>query len=104
MTEAYDASDKKQIGEKKNKQRLAIEAEANRLSFMMNSEIGRAFMHDLLTKAHVFQSSFSPDSERVTCFREGERNIGLRYFAKIQEGYLDKYMLMVEEFQKREGK
>ena len=95
--EPYDSGDKTHVETKKTKRQLETDAECNRLRFIMSDSKGRAFMYDLLTEAHIFRPSFNPDSERVTCFKEGERNVGLRYLGRIQTDFLDEYNLMLKE-------
>lgn len=50
-----------------------------------NTEPGRRVLWDLLTRCHIFQSSFKPGApSEVTAFREGERNVGLQIMAMMQ--------------------
>ena len=100
----YDAGDKVHVETKKTKRQLETDAELNRLRFIMSDSKGRAFMHELLKEAHIFQPSFHADNERMTCFREGERNVGLKLLGKLQISFLDEYTLMLKEHQERTTK
>jgi len=93
----YDSGNKIHVETKRTKRQLATDAERNRLSYIMLDPKGRAFMYELLTEAHIFRPSFNPESERVTCFKEGERNVGLRYLGRIQSDFLEEYNLMLVE-------
>ncbi len=55
----------------------------------------RRFVWWLLECTHVFRTSFTGNSE--TFFKEGERNIGLKVFLRIQEETPDGYSIMVKE-------
>ena len=55
----------------------------------------RRFVWDLLEKTHVFSTSFTGNSE--TFFKEGERNIGLKVFLRLQEHDPEGYALMAKE-------
>ena len=73
--------------ERQDKSRKMSERE--RLEFMaamrdlLDSETGRRFVWWLLEQAHVFQNSFTGNSN--TFFLEGERNVGLKVFALCME-------------------
>jgi hypothetical protein len=42
-------------------------------------------LRDILREAGVWGSSFDPESERITCFREGKRAIGLFILDRLNE-------------------
>ena len=63
--------------------------------WVMEDKRGRRFMWRLLTKAGVFRTSFTGNSE--TFFREGQRNIGLMVMDLIHEACPEKYAVMHKE-------
>lgn len=104
MAAKYDAGDEAQVATKKSKAELETEDAHNRLAFMMHSPKGRSFMYQLLETAGVFRTTFDKDSDRVTSFREGQRNVGLIYMAQIQSSFMDQFVVMLKEHKLREGK
>lgn len=85
-----------------SKQDLLRENELEDLKSLLKTEVGRRFCWKLISSTHVFSSSFSPDNDRVTSFREGERNIGLMLIADIMEACPDRYIQMQRESKIRE--
>lgn len=70
--------------------------EVEDLKWLMAHKPGRRIMWGLLDLAGVYRTSFN-NSGSVTAFNEGQRNVGLRYVAKIQEQMPDQYLLMLKE-------
>jgi hypothetical protein len=66
------------------------------LKWLMAHKPGRRFMWRLLEMAGVYRTSFHT-SGSVTAFNEGQRNVGLRYVAEIQELTPDNYLAMLKE-------
>lgn len=65
------------------------------LVWLMSHKQGRRLMASLLDVTGVFRSSYTGTEE--TTFREGARNVGLRYFAKITDRCPDHYVTMLKE-------
>lgn len=65
------------------------------LIWLMSHKQGRRLMASLLDVTGVFRSSYTGTEE--TTFREGARNVGLRYFAKITDLCPDHYVTMLKE-------
>jgi hypothetical protein len=65
------------------------------LRWLMSHKQGRRLMNSLLEVTAVFQSSYTGTEE--TFFREGARNVGLRYLAKITDLCPDHYVTMLKE-------
>lgn len=93
----YDADNPGHVDKARNKQALAIEAEENLFRHIMRDEKGRRLMFWLLEQSHMYRPSFVPGDQFQTAFAEGERNIGLKLFAKIQQHCPTEYMAMMEE-------
>lgn len=70
--------------------------EVEDLKWLMAHKPGRRFMWRLLEMAGVYRTSFN-NSGSVTAFNEGQRNVGLRYVAEIQEHAPDQYLAMLKE-------
>lgn len=64
---------------------------------LMSSRPGRRWVYDFLDASHMFGTSFVQGDAHGTSFREGERNMGLRLMADIQEVAADLYIVMVRE-------
>lgn len=94
--ESFDASSKADVAAIKEKSKSADETHSDDIKWMMNDPRGRRIAWDLMSKCHVFESSFSPNLSQ-TNFNEGERNVGLRLFNDIMENASDQYMRMAEE-------
>ena len=98
----YDGSDRKHI---RQAEKAAKQAEARRRNFVrqiMLSMDGREWMHDLLTKCHVFHTPFTKGSPDVTAFLCGEQNLGLQIFADVISTCPSEYVLMMQEANAKE--
>jgi len=74
-------------------------AEANRRTVLVtlaDSAIGREWLWAQLSAAHIFTTTFSPDS-RHSAFLEGERNAGLRLLDEIMQHCPDQFIQMMRE-------
>lgn len=63
---------------------------------MMSSHSGREYVWEILTAAHVFATSFSPDPLQMA-FAEGERNFGLRFLDDIIKHCPEQFTTMMED-------
>jgi hypothetical protein len=63
---------------------------------LMRQPDGRAYIHELLKRCHVFTSSFSSDPY-ITAFAEGQRAIGLQILAEVMAWSPDQYLSMMRE-------
>ena len=92
----YNASDTRAI---RKAAKAAKQAEAERrvvIFGLMSNPAGRAFMHDRLTRCHIFESSFSTDALGMA-FAEGERNVGLQDLVDVMAFAPDQYIQMMRE-------
>jgi hypothetical protein len=92
----YNAADRKDI---RAAEKLAAEIERERDEFIvasMSVTQGRTYFHNLLSRCHLFNSSFAPDPH-VTAFSEGERNIGLQIYADILRLSPNQFITMMQE-------
>lgn len=62
----------------------------------MSDKRGRRFMRQLFATAGVYRSSFTGD-RALTDFKEGERNIGLRFLHDVLAACPDRYFDMLRE-------
>lgn len=69
--------------------------EVDDLKWLMADARGRRFLWRLLDQTHVFRTSFTGDSR--TFFNEGERNIGLKHLASVNEHCPEHYLSMLKE-------
>ena len=100
MTQEHDPLDL--IGQERTaarsaeEERLAKEKETGDLRWVMSTKQGRRFMWRLLSRAGVFQSSFSTNNA-VMAFNEGNRNAGLQQLNDVMEACPDRYTEMLAE-------
>lgn len=75
--------------------RIAREHELADVLWLMQHAKGRRFMWRLLSRAMVFQTTFTGNS--TTFFNEGRRALGLELLADVNNVALPEYMQMTEE-------
>jgi hypothetical protein len=75
--------------------RIASDLEAEDFKWLMSDKRGRRIVHSWLTKAGVWRSSFTGNSE--TFFREGQRNVGLMLLDQINSYCPERYATMLKE-------
>lgn len=95
--EPYDASDPEKVSARKAEVGRRAKSDEQLLSAIMDLAEGRAFIWKLLQECHIWSSTFDYDNPHGTSFREGERNIGLRLFARVSAVAAEQYQLMVKE-------
>jgi len=95
--ESFDASDAKQVREREQRAIRREKESREVVATLLSTPAGRNWMWQLLEAAHCFELSFSPDSQSVTAFREGERNIGLSLIAQITRTAPESFIQMMRE-------
>ncbi len=93
---SYNANDRKQIREAKKASRLDDRARQATISSLMSTNLGRQYVYNLLSRCHVFSSSFNTNALAMA-FAEGERNVGLAIVADIMPICADQYTIMTRE-------
>jgi len=83
------------MAERTRNQKNAMATEDRDLQHVMDSPQGRRFVWALLETCHIYHSSFTGGSD--TFFREGERNIGLQVFNRINAVCPKQYGIMQAE-------
>ncbi|PUB87069.1 MAG: hypothetical protein DBP02_02155 [gamma proteobacterium symbiont of Ctena orbiculata] len=91
----YDAGDPDQVKSRKKEAEKLLDAEYESLKYIMVDERGRTFIWWLLTQCHVYNTSFTGNSQ--TFFLEGERNVGLQVIERLHAKHLDDYLRMMKE-------
>jgi hypothetical protein len=96
MSDTYNASNRRHVmlAEKEAKGSELIDKEV--VLSLMTTTNGRKWMHDRLSEAHIFASSFQLNA-LGTAFAEGERSQGLRLLNQIMLFCPDQYVLMMRE-------
>jgi hypothetical protein len=97
MANEFDASDEKQVQDRKSKLGRQAAADQQVVSNLVSTEPGRSWLYRFLESCHCFSLSFDPESDRISAFREGERNIGNRLLADLVKASPDTYVLMMKE-------
>lgn len=91
----YTIEDKDEARKAKAFQKAQEQQSREEMRYLLSLPQFRRFAWELLQNTHLFKSSFTGNSE--TFFREGERNVGLRVYARIQEADPAAYAVMVKE-------
>ena len=90
-----NAADENQIKEARQKERFGREKELDDLKFILATEQGRRFVWRYLEITGVYKTSFTGSSE--TYFLEGQRNIGLKLMADINDSDPEAYVKMIKQ-------
>jgi hypothetical protein len=91
-----NAASKSQVKESDHKIRRGREREVADICHVLSSVEGRRFVWRYLETCKVFQSSWD-HSGSVMSFNEGQRNVGLRLLADINEAMPEAYLVMMKE-------
>lgn len=91
----YIHDDPEAIKDAKGKAKALLLQQKEDIIALMAIPAFRRFVWVLLESTHIFSTSFTGNSE--TFFKEGERNVGLKVFLRLQESDPDAYALMVKE-------
>lgn len=94
--EPYDASNADAVAQRKSKKGREAEEDKRVIQALMDQPEGRGFIWRQLSACHIFVSTFDMDS-RITAFREGERNVGLRLLTMLMQHTPKQYLQMTEE-------
>ena len=94
LSEEQQAAREKKANDEKRK--LSRAREKAVLTRLMSDRDGREFVWNFLSEFHMFSTSFAVDSH-VTAFREGERNVALRFSSMILDAAPGSYMKMMQE-------
>lgn len=79
---------------RRQKAKLAFDADAASVREIMTTPGGRHFVHRLLSAAGCFRSSFVAGDPYATAYNEGGRNLGLWALGQLQP---DEYAQMMKE-------
>lgn len=99
--EGFNAADPKQVNAAKREAGAEESSDREVMKQLTDYRPGRAFLWRLFEKCHMFETSFFPDSARLTDFREGERNIGLRLFEQLGQANPTAYTQMLREHREK---
>ena len=96
----YDASNRAHIKIKEREARLAERTNAEVITALMVSPQGRAWVHNRLSEAGLFQVT-PPDDALIMAFNEGQRNQGLILFNDVLRHAPNHFVTMVQEANER---
>lgn len=68
------------------------------MALLLSTRPGRRFIWGLMSDCGIFRSSFD-NSGSVTAFNEGQRNVGLKVLADVNEAGPEQYLVMLRESQ-----
>lgn len=95
-----NTADRKEIRRKEKEDRQAEKDRGQVILEIMSHKPGRNYAWDILSSAHVFATSYSPDA-LATAFAEGERNFGLRFLNDIMQWCPEQFIQMMREQNER---
>lgn len=97
--EAYNAADPKRVKDHARKEKDAHKQLMADVRAVMSTPAGLRWMQHIIAECRVFQSIYHPSSQIY--FLEGQRNVGLRIWAEIEEAAPD---MVLQLLQNRHGK
>src|SRR5579859_2392765 len=92
-----DFSQRKDVRKAQKASEIAEQARISYTRRIMSEPEGRQWMHDLLTRCHVFSTPFVRSAPDLTAFNCGEQNIGYRTFADVVNHCPIEYVQMMQE-------
>lgn len=95
MALVKNAADELQVKEARALEKVSQEIGLKGVSAMMGSKDARGYIFELIEFCGVFKTSFSIDNRIY--FNEGQRNVGLKLIADIQQSCPDLYVKMMNE-------
>jgi hypothetical protein len=66
------------------------------LGRLLGEPEGRAYFHDFLSSVHLFSTTFASNA-LMMAFAEGQRSVGVRLAADLEEANPDGWLLMLKE-------
>lgn len=93
----YDANDPAQVNQRKRDAGRRKHAGRKVMASILATAPGRAWLFDLLSAGHMYQTSFVSGATDATAFREGERNICLKLTAQAVAVSPENFLLMLKE-------
>ena len=90
-----NAADPQQVKQAGGAQRRKREMELRDVANILESQSGRRFVWRYLEECGVFKTSFTGTSQ--TFYLEGQRNIGLKLLADVNDAAPDAYLVMLKE-------
>lgn len=100
--ELYDSSDPDQVQNARRKAGRLAKARREALVSLLSTKAGRGWVWGMLTFCRVFATSFDRDPH-ATAFNEGQRNVGLKLLADINNADPGAYVLMATEAEGKNG-
>lgn len=91
----YNAANPEHVAKAKREQESERERELNDVRHVMSSKEGRRFFDRYQRLCHVHETSFTGNN--TTFFNEGERNIGVRMLADVNEACPELYIQLLNE-------
>lgn len=90
-----NAADPEQVKEAEQKEKRGRDLELDDMATILSMPQGRRFIWRYLEACGVFRTSFTGDN--ATFYNEGQRNVGLRLLADVNEAAPESYALMLQE-------
>ncbi len=91
-----NAADESQVKEADYKAKRGRERELDDVRYVLSNVQGRRFLWRYIKECGIFQTSFTGVAN-TTFFREGEKNVGLRMMADINESEPEMWITMMKE-------
>lgn len=91
-----NAADEQQVEKAGKREQSVRDRELNDVRIVLSTPAGRRFVWRYLERCGLFRTSFT-GNEGSTFFNEGERNIGIKLLADVNEADPERYLLMMKE-------
>lgn len=100
---AHNAADAGSVREMERKDRDRTRIQREEMKALLENGAFRKFVWRYLGSCGVFRSSFSTDAMEMAR-AEGQRNVGLKLLAEINEAHPESYLVMQKESSMEEKK
>lgn len=95
----YNAADPEQVKSRKLSEKQALRQYLADVEAILKLPEGRRFLWKLLCDCHIFQTSFSQNALTMANW-EGERNVGLKIWATLEQVSPEIILLLMKENQR----
>lgn len=96
-----NAADATQVKKDEDRQKQGRDRDLSDLRSVMSTREGRRVMNRLIEFCGVMSTGFNPNGS-ITNFNLGQRNVGLKLYADLEEGCPQSYLLMRQEARRSE--
>lgn len=96
MAERRNAADPEKVAKHNREAEDAKDEQLQDMALVLSTRPGRRLIWRYLSETGIFTTSFN-NSGSITAFNEGQRSVGLRLLAEVNEAAPEQYMVMLKE-------